>query len=92
MASKVLKKINGKLKFLYVQSRRLTPAFKKPLCNALTQSHFDYRCSSWFPLLEKNLKIIHQKSTKQIYSPLPEFTSEISYRSIALLKNKLAST
>ena len=50
MASKVLKKINAKLKFLYRQSRYLTPAYRRLLCNALIQSHFHYGCSSWFRL------------------------------------------
>ena len=46
MASKVLKKINTKLKLLYCQSRYLTSAFKILLCKALIQPHFDYGCSS----------------------------------------------
>ena len=62
MASKVLKKINAKLKFLYRQSRYLTPAYRRLLCNALIQPHFDYGCSSWFPLLKKNLKRKLQKT------------------------------
>ena len=28
----------------------------------LIQSHFDYGCSSWFPLLKKNLKLKLQKA------------------------------
>ena len=62
MDSKVLKKINAKLKFLYRQSRYLTPAYRRLLCNALIQPHFDYGCSSWFPLLKKNLKLKLQKA------------------------------
>ena len=46
MASKVLKKINAKLKFLYCQTRYLTPVCRRLLCNALIQPHFDYGCSS----------------------------------------------
>ena len=46
MASKFLNKINAKLKFLYRQSRFLTPAYRRLLCNALIQPHFDYGCSS----------------------------------------------
>ena len=61
-ASKVLKKINAKLKFLYPQGRYLTPAYRRLLCNALIQPHFDYGCSSWFPLLKKNLKLKLQKA------------------------------
>ena len=61
MVSKVLTKINAKLKFLYRQSRYLTPAYKRLLCNALIQPHFDYGCSSFFPLLKKILKLKLQK-------------------------------
>ena len=57
MASKVLRKVNAKLKFLYRQSRYITPAYRRLLCNALIQPHFDYGCSSRFPLLKKNLKL-----------------------------------
>ena len=62
MVSKVLKKINAKLKFLYCQSRYLTPVYKRLLCNALIQPHFDYGWSSWFPLLKKDLKLKLQKA------------------------------
>ena len=41
MASKVLKEINAKLKFLCQQSRSLNPAHNRLLCNALIQPHFD---------------------------------------------------
>ena len=68
MASKVLKKINAKLKFLYRQSRYLTPAYRRLLCNALIQPHFDYGCSSWFPLLKKNLKAKLQKAQNKCIS------------------------
>ena len=68
MASKVLKKINAKLKFLYRQSRYLTPADRRPLCTALIQPHFDYGCSSWFPLLKKNLKAKLQKAQNKCIS------------------------
>ena len=62
MASKVLKKVNAKLKFLYHQSRYLTPVYRRLLCNALIQPHFDYGCSSWSPLLMKHLKLKLQKA------------------------------
>ena len=35
MASKVINKINGRLKFLYTENRYLTPYLKRLLCNAL---------------------------------------------------------
>ena len=65
MASKDLNKVNAKLKFLYRQSRYLTPKYRRLLCNALIQPHFDYGCSSWLPLLKKNLKTQNSKSSKQ---------------------------
>ena len=61
MASNALQKMNAKLKLLYCQSRYLTPACRKLLCNALIQPHFDYRCSSWVLLLKENLKLKLQK-------------------------------
>ena len=68
MASKVLKKINAKLKFLLRQSRYQTPAYRRLLCNTLVQWHFDYGCSSRFPLLKKSLKVKLQKAqNKCIY-------------------------
>ena len=36
--------------------------YRRLLCNTLIQSHFDYGCSSWFPLLKKNLKLKFQKA------------------------------
>ena len=56
MASKDLKKTNAKPKFLYRQSRCLTPVYKRPLRNALIQTHFDYGVSSLFSLLKKILR------------------------------------
>ena len=41
MALKVIKKINGKLKFLYGKNRFLSPEFRNMFCSALIQSHFD---------------------------------------------------
>ena len=56
MASKVMNKINSRLKFLYRKNRYLTPYLKRLLCNALIQPHFDYACSAWYPNLNKKLK------------------------------------
>ena len=56
MARKILKKINDKLKFLYRQAHFLNPSCKRLLCNALIQPHFDYGCTSWYPLLNKAFK------------------------------------
>ena len=56
MAQKVFNKINGKLKVLYRQAILLNPTCKRLLCNALIQPHFDYGCTSWYPLLSKVFK------------------------------------
>ena len=62
MTSKVLKTISAKLNFLYRQSRPLTSAHKRLLCNALIWPSFDCGCSSWLALLKKNLKLNLQKA------------------------------
>ena len=56
MALKVLKKINGRLRFLYRQVKYLNPILRRMLCNALIQPHFDYACSAWYPNLTKGLQ------------------------------------
>ena len=80
MASKVLKKINAKLKFLYRQSRYLTSASKRLLWMFLMVSVF-----------KEKFKIQSSKSSKQMFFFLPKFISEISYRSI-LLQNEQNTT
>ena len=91
MASKVLKKSNAKLKFLYRQSRQLTSAHRRLLCNKLITKHFNYGCSSWFLFFKEKFKTQTSKSPKLMCSLFPRFTSDISYRFITLQKNKLAS-
>ena len=56
MACRVLKKINTKLNLLWRQSNYLNYSSRRLLCNALIQPHFDYGCTSWYPLLSKALK------------------------------------
>ena len=56
MACRVLKKINTKLNFLWRQSNYLNYSSRRLLCNALIQPHFDYGCTSWYPLISKALK------------------------------------
>ena len=55
-APRVLKKIKTKLNFLWRQSNYLNYLSRRLLCNALIQFHFDYGCTSWYPLLSKALK------------------------------------
>ena len=56
MAVKALKKINGKINFLYRQNKFLSYPLKRMLCNALIQPHFDFACTSWYSTLCKSLK------------------------------------
>ena len=56
MVSKIIKKINLKLKLLYRKNRFLTPKLQQLLCNAIIQQHFDYACSAWYPNLTQKLK------------------------------------
>ena len=56
MALKVLKKANGKLRYLYRYGKYLNPRLRRMLCNALIQPHFDYASSAWYPNLSKGLK------------------------------------
>ena len=56
MATQALGKINGRLKFLYRKQSFLTPSFKRMLCNALIQPHFDFANLAWYINLNKKLK------------------------------------
>ena len=56
MARRSLKKINGKLKFLYRQAIFLNPACNRLLSNALIQPYFDYGCTAWYPSLSRGFK------------------------------------
>ena len=53
MATKVLGKINGRLKFLCRKQKFLGFSLRRLLCNALIQPHFDYACAAWYPNLNK---------------------------------------
>ena len=55
MTTKVLQKINARLRFLNRNRKVLNKALKRILCNALIHSHFDYACQAWFPMLTKAL-------------------------------------
>ena len=55
MATKVIGKINGRIKFLHRTGRLLGSSLCRVLCNALVQPHFDYACSAWYPNLTQNL-------------------------------------
>ena len=56
MATKVMGKINSRIKFQYRKNRFLDSSLHRLLCNALVQPHFDYACSTWYPNLTQNLR------------------------------------
>lgn len=56
IASKVVKKSNAKIKFLFRISRCLNLETKRLLASTLVQCHFDYACSAWYPGLSERLK------------------------------------
>ena len=56
MATQVLGKINGRLKFLYRKQSFLSPSYKRLLCNALIQPHFDFANLAWYTNLTKRSK------------------------------------
>ena len=56
MALFIINKIKNKVKLIYRKNRFLTPILRRLLCNALSQPHFDYVCSAWYPNLTKKLK------------------------------------
>ena len=56
MARVVLKKVNGKKKFLCRQTRYLSYPLKRMLCNILIQPYYDFACCSWYPNLSMSLK------------------------------------
>ena len=56
MVTRMLGKINDKVKFLYRKQKFLDSSLRRLLLNALSQPHFDYACtSSWYLMLNKRL-------------------------------------
>ena len=56
IVNSIVKKVNGRLKFLYRQCSFLEEKLRKSICSALIQCHLDYACSSWYSGLNKKLK------------------------------------
>ena len=56
IATNIIKKASGRLKFLYRHSDLLNTKSRKTLCSALILCHFDYACSSWYSALSQNYK------------------------------------
>ena len=65
IASKVINKINGKLKFLYSKNRFINQELRRMLCNALIQPYFDFACTACYPNIsekaKKEMQIMHNK-------------------------------
>ena len=53
MVTKVIWKINGRLKFLYRKQSFLNFSLRRMVCNALMQPHFDYAATVWYPNLNR---------------------------------------
>ena len=56
MVTKVLGKINGRLKFLYRKQKFLSSSLRRMLCNSLIQPHCEYACSAWYLNFTKKYK------------------------------------
>ena len=56
IASDVIKKANGRLKFLYRHSNCLNFKSRTTLTSALIMCHFYYACSSWYSALSQKYK------------------------------------
>ena len=77
----------AKLKFVYRKSGYLMPVFRRLICNALIQPHFDYGSSSLFPLLKKSFKIKLQKIQNKyirfcLYFPPRSRIDSLNFRKI----------
>ena len=55
-AYKTIKKINYRLNYFFRKKPFFTTSFRRLLCNALIQPHFDYACTAWYSNLCKKLK------------------------------------
>ncbi len=56
MAQSVIKKVSGRLKFLYRHAHILNRTLRKNLSSALLQCHIDYCSTSWFSNTSKKYK------------------------------------
>jgi hypothetical protein len=63
IAKNIIKKANGRMKFMYRQGSCLNQNCRKILCSALIQCHFDYACCSWYSGLSRELQ--HKLQTTQ---------------------------
>lgn len=64
--TKLVSKINSKLKFLYRNAGFFRMRERKMLCSALLQSHFDYACNFWYRGVCSELKNKFQTAQNKI--------------------------
>ncbi len=78
----VLKKCNGRIKFLYRQARSFPTTLKKTLCQSLVQSHVDYAISSWYAAMSQKaktkLQILQNKMVRFILDWDQEHTLQLN--------------
>lgn len=74
IARKLVTKTNGKLKFLYRNTKSFNLVTKKLLVSALIQCHFDYASSCWYSGLTKHLKSKIQISQNKVIRYLLNLT------------------
>ncbi len=55
IVSNIINKVNGRLRFLYRNSKCLDTRSRLTLTTALLQCYFDYSCSSWYSSLGKGM-------------------------------------
>ena len=66
MATKVIKKVNQRTRFLHRISSLVNKSTKGILAVTLIQPLFDYACTSWYPSTSKNLKARLQTSQNKL--------------------------
>ena len=76
MANTVIKKVSGRLKFLYRHAQILNRTLRKKLSTALLQCHIDYCCASWFA----NISQKHKKKLQTSQNKIVRFILEFSPR------------
>ncbi|XP_061908000.1 uncharacterized protein LOC133653025 [Entelurus aequoreus] len=66
MATKVIKKVNQRTRFLYRISSLVSKSTLRILAGTLVQPFFDYACTSWYPSTSKTLKSKLQTSQNKL--------------------------
>ena len=66
MATKVIKKVNQRTRFLYRMSPKVSNSTMRTLVGSLVQPYFDYACASWYHSTSKTLKTRLQTSQNKL--------------------------